>query len=221
MGDLESGGQCRGPASLGQQLLNSRLCSLLFCYLKTCVSLEYLLTSKLLWLFRAFRTGESSLAASGRQPLLYDEHRTRSSLFSHWFSPCPQHSGRASLLRTPQHFPGSLSEPFSAWSSLLPALSFCLNPTPYSSPTLCLSISDHSLRLLAPKGRLYLLSVEASSGVCVSEGQCTVMAKRRGSNATSATYQPYNHGLTLNLHASVCSLVRWWWKNLPHRFFFF
>ena len=178
MGDLEFGGQCRGPASLGQRLLNSRLCPLLFCYHKACVSLEYLLTSKLLWPSRAFRMGESSPAASGRQPSLYDEHRTWSSLFSHWFSPCPQHSGRVSLLRIPLHFPGSLSEPLSAWSSLFPALSFCLNPTPYSSPTPCLSISDHSLRLLAPKGRLYLLSVEACSGVCVSEGQCIVMAKR-------------------------------------------
>lgn len=177
MGNFKSGGQCIGPASLDQWLLNSRLCPLLFCSHKTCVSLEYLLTSKPLWLFRAFRTGELSPAASCRQPLPYDEHRTQSSLLSHWLSRCPQHSSRASLFRIPQHFLGSLSEPFSAWSSLFPALSFCLNPTPHSRPTPCLSISDHSLRPLAPKGRLCLLSLEASSGVCMSEGPCIVIAK--------------------------------------------
>lgn len=215
------GGQRTGPASLGQRLLNSTLCPLLFCSHKICVSLEYLLISKRLWLFRAFRTGESSPAASGRQPLLYEERRTPSSLLSYWLSRCPQHSSRASLFRIPRHFLHSLSEPFSAWSSLFLALSFCLNPTPYSRPTPCLSVSDHSLKPLAPKGRLCLSSLEASSGVCTSGGPCIVMAKGMGSNASSATYQPCNHGWSLNFHASVSWLVRWWWKYLPHSLFLF
>ena len=174
MGDLKSGGQCIGPASLDQWLLNSRLCPLLFCSHKTCVSLEYLLTSKRLWLFRAFRTGELSPAASCRRlcPMMSTGH---SPAFSPTDSPAVPNTPAERV------YSGSLSTFWalflSLWSSLFPALSFCLNPTPYSRPTPCLSISDHSLRPLAPKGRLCLLSLEASPGVCTSEGPCIVMAK--------------------------------------------
>lgn len=185
---------------------------------KICVSLEYLLISKRLWLFRAFQDRWVFSCCLRQAAFSSMKERRTPSAFSPTDSPrCPQlHSSRrvySGSLGTFTLFLGLfLPGVACSWPSLFLSKSHSYSrPTPYLSSQTILS------NLWPQKGRLSLLW----RPVLVSAVEDHVLWWLRMGLKCQLSHLPAVTTAGHNFHASVSWLVRWWWKYLPHSLFLF